>query len=510
MAACADRADTCARRCEGVEGRRASNEGPSKTLPLFQRRLEQPRISLTHSASRACVPSGFGGAMPPSTRATGPTPSTTSRFFGCYLVGSQNPVMKGKSYVGFTVDPPRRLRQHNGVLSCGAKYTRRLRPCVMLLVVHGFPSKVQALQFEWAWQKPRLSRAVRETAQRLGVSDKSSSILNKTKLVMAMLSLSPWCHLPLTVHFFCPETREIAASTVCAETPEHMEMTLGDLAFLTANAGPFKGRDETGDGDDENETVESDDDDVITPSEASEVSLSVGASNWRYDDEVQSGSSGKKFTCGVCHVVGKNRKVGCPGCVFTAHASCLASSFLAQATVRATETNTAPPSVQTLIPPKGRCPHCDRGMSWGSALAAGLKAGAGAATSFGSVKNTTDRPPSEAVLASIAEHGATKTAPLPRLDRDFYGDVESSSSDESLEGEETIVVDVDDETIVSNEASEETPLPLAERLSRRAGAENGNVMSSRRGTKKTTPATDAGLSPHNHPNPVRVHISLSP
>ena len=112
-----------------------------------------------------------------------------NNFFGCYLVGSQNPAMKGRSYVGFTVNPPRRIQQHNGVLAAGARYTKRLRPCEMILVVHGFPSKVQALQFEWAWQKPRLSRAVREVAAKLGLSDRSSSLPNKIKLMMAMLHL---------------------------------------------------------------------------------------------------------------------------------------------------------------------------------------------------------------------------------------------------------------------------------------------------------------------------------
>ena len=93
--------------------------------------------------------------------------ANTKKFFGCYLIGSLNPAMKGRSYVGFTVNPARRLQQHNGVLAAGAKYTKRLRPCEMILIVHGFPSKVQALQFEWAWQKPRLSRAVREAGRHL-------------------------------------------------------------------------------------------------------------------------------------------------------------------------------------------------------------------------------------------------------------------------------------------------------------------------------------------------------
>jgi len=160
-----------------------------------------------------------------------PTSGPDGSFFGCYLVGSRNPAMKGRSYVGFTVNPARRIRQHNGVLASGARYTRRLRPCEMILVVHGFPSKVQALQFEWAWQKPRLSRAVRETAARLGVSDRSSSLPNKVRLVCAMLHVSPWRHLPLTVHFLSAEYRDFAREK-CEPPPEHIPVVLGDMEDL--------------------------------------------------------------------------------------------------------------------------------------------------------------------------------------------------------------------------------------------------------------------------------------
>jgi predicted GIY-YIG superfamily endonuclease len=59
------------------------------------------------------------------------------------------------TYIGKTNDLHRRLRQHNGEISGGARYTRRGRPWRHFVIVSGFPTNSMACCFEWAWKKKR-------------------------------------------------------------------------------------------------------------------------------------------------------------------------------------------------------------------------------------------------------------------------------------------------------------------------------------------------------------------
>ena len=58
---------------------------------------------------------------------------------------------KGYTYAGVSPDPVKRLRKHNGELAGGAKYTlSKGKGWEHVCLIHGFQTKTQALQFEWA------------------------------------------------------------------------------------------------------------------------------------------------------------------------------------------------------------------------------------------------------------------------------------------------------------------------------------------------------------------------
>ncbi|KAH6893049.1 hypothetical protein B0T10DRAFT_264703 [Thelonectria olida] len=120
-------------------------------------------------------------------------------------------------YIGSTPNPPRRLKQHNGLAPGGAVRTARatLRPWEMIIIVTGFPSMVAALKFEWALTNPHTSLHIPTESRittsthkqkRRGVRRKPihslKSVVANLHLLLNVQSFVRW---PLALHFLVKE-----------------------------------------------------------------------------------------------------------------------------------------------------------------------------------------------------------------------------------------------------------------------------------------------------------------
>ncbi|KAI0357682.1 hypothetical protein OH77DRAFT_1494598 [Trametes cingulata] len=148
--------------------------------------------------------------MPRATRSS-LTDHSFPAFYACYLLKSVRTPKATATYVGSTPSPPRRIRQHNGEISQGAWKTKHSRPWVMQMIVHGFPSKLAALQFEWAWQHPHLSRHLRaDDGKAMFVTSAKFKYLNtNVKVARSMVSSHPYNTWPLAVKLFTEEAAKI-------------------------------------------------------------------------------------------------------------------------------------------------------------------------------------------------------------------------------------------------------------------------------------------------------------
>ena len=281
--------------------------------------------------------------------ARGAAPS--GAFFACYLVVSLDPRRAGKSYVGFTVNPPRRLAQHNGARANGAKYTSSLRPCDMIFIVSGFASKVQALQFEWAWQHPVTSRATRKVALERGLTNASTAPAKKTQVMCLMLGLAPWKHMALRVDVLSTHARGMFDKHARDVVPAHVDVRNSTMRDVKALVDEDADEDDVDDYDDDALNVAGDGADGT-----SDVSASVQSSARARRDE-------RCASCGR-ELAREGAAVGCGACGARAHAACMATHFFASAGARANSWSSR------LIPDHGPCPSCSSAMSWGQAVAA--------------------------------------------------------------------------------------------------------------------------------------------
>lgn len=165
-------------------------------------------------------------------------------FFGCYLLLSLNPKHRGCTYIGFTVNPNRRIRQHNaGRVKGGAKSTSGRGPWEMVLIIHGFPNAISALRFEWAWQNPNLSRRLKQRIQQNQLHEPKFDY--RLRVLSVMLCNGPWNRLGLTIRWIKQDYARDFVGTLLSP-PLHMPIAFGPVSPQSHHDTTFIQRDYSG------------------------------------------------------------------------------------------------------------------------------------------------------------------------------------------------------------------------------------------------------------------------
>ncbi|CAG5100456.1 Oidioi.mRNA.OKI2018_I69.XSR.g17006.t1.cds [Oikopleura dioica] len=286
---------------------------------------------------------------------------------GCYLLCSLNPSTKGRTYIGYTVNPQRRIMQHNsGIHKGGARKTNLKGPWT--LFVYGFPSEISGLRFEWAWQNPKASRRLKHLPAK---RSKETQYDYRVRIMSHMLHTSPWSRLPLNVCWFIEKYKR----PLQPAPPSHVRV---HVDFINCSK------------DQENEPeLDQDDGHDVQVAESDSYSSQENGDERRSDSESDGSGSDESFmalvnnyrtrapsprkpsplkpcltqnssNCVICTKALDKSALSCKDrevCQAQFHSVCLSRSCL--------RSENQASSFEQVIPVKFRCPSCRITSSWG-------------------------------------------------------------------------------------------------------------------------------------------------
>ncbi|KAF4555222.1 Structure-specific endonuclease subunit slx1-like protein [Elsinoe fawcettii] len=319
-------------------------------------------------------------------------------FYCCYLLRST--VRHSSLYVGSTPHPVRRLGQHNGKTKGGAVRTSRLslRPWEISCIVVGFPSKIAALQFEWAWQNTHLTRHIApdERITRMGTKTKYSprtgrkhtkvtrprmSLNDRLINLHILLSAQSFRRWPLSVRFFAEDVYRAWQKVVLSRDP--LPLQSSDI-ILDVPAKMDDRPTEVDRASEDNEVlpkrgIDALDYTYLPMKQQLEHSLSILDQTSLHCHSCEDSLTPSSDLILIC------RHTGCTG---TFHLICLANKFIG-------------PGEEAVLPKAQQCPSCHKPLKWSelvkelSLRSRGLKEQAALFRQKGRRK-ATDRPPKEA------------------------------------------------------------------------------------------------------------------
>ncbi|BFZ60019.1 Slx4p interacting protein [Saitoella coloradoensis] len=302
-----------------------------------------------------------------------------------------------------------RLRQHNGEATQGAARTKRGRPWEMTCIVYGFPTSLAALQFEWAWQNPHLTRQLPSSFKdtlRTEVRGRTKRAYSKLtfekrlECAHAMLATG-WIRWPLKVKIFNEATWQTWNKIM---EKAHKRLPDWVTCELDLRREPLEGSSDATNAAETDSTPEEipfGDDAPPSlkqkgkgkPKKPESPNTKKRGKPGLYTPDNNGGIRGLDITdflfstahitraeqllitlapraCGICKIHIKESGVSafadpnvavCPDdkCTHVAHLHCLSSYFLAQ---------TPSEERDELLPTHGTCPSCKQDIRWGDVI----------------------------------------------------------------------------------------------------------------------------------------------